>query len=318
MAMLGFRRSQSTSDVDRLRQYLDEAFPEGDDKVKLRGLILCVRRRCRGGGYTREAIAQRARAPEPRVYQVIAGEFDLVQWGSVESVLRALDANATELTVAWELYDKVVRRPAWSNLATFGPRRGDLARQPVLLVQPFEVPIPVAPAPWTAEPSLQPVPVKPEEQAGHLEGPAATPSPPVLGPPPAEPAEPAEPMTILGQDGPAGGGTQSLPGPKEAKTAGEFVTAMKVFRASKGDKPYRFMAAHCEHLNPDLEAEGKNKVTPYTPASFSTIGKNGKLPKLPLVRSYVVGASGDLDDLELWEKAWSRLAARLEAAAGSF
>jgi hypothetical protein len=310
MAMRGFRSAQPTSDADRLRQYLDEAFPEGDDKDKLRGLILCVRRRYKGAGYTQEAIAQRARAPVPRINQVIAGEFTRVQWGSIESVLKALDANDTELRVASELYDKVNRRTAVPDLATFGPRRGDLARQPVLQVQPIEVSTPVASPPRASGPPMQPEPVKPDEPAEHCEG--LAPIAPVSRP---QQAEPAEPMTVIGRGGPAGGEEKRLPGPKEAQTAEEFVKAMKVFRASKGDKPFRAMATHCQHLNPGLEAE--DKVNSYTPASFNTIGKNGKLPKLPLVRSYIVGAGGDLDDLELWEKAWSRLAAQLEAAAGS-
>jgi hypothetical protein len=99
--------------------------------------------------------------------------------------------------------------------------------------------------------------------------------------------------------------------PLAAETAAEFVQALKTFRISKGEKPYRDMERTCEHLNPELSTRGLEPVQHRSYAAFSGIGKNGRLPKIQLLRAYVVGAGGTLEDLDLWEQAWKRLATKL-------
>lgn len=89
------------------------------------------------------------------------------------------------------------------------------------------------------------------------------------------------------------------PDPATATDHVEFVTQMKAFRVYKGERPLRDMAKVCAR-HPRVDR-------PYSYASFSTIGSNGKLPKRELVCAYIAGCGGTDAEIEQWVQAHTRL-----------
>jgi hypothetical protein len=70
------------------------------------------------------------------------------------------------------------------------------------------------------------------------------------------------------------------------------------------------MAAECVRRNAELKAAGQPLVDHYSIGSFSNLvrdGRKGKLPSKGLLRAYITGAGGDLDDLKRWTQARNRL-----------
>jgi hypothetical protein len=300
-----------TPDIDNIHQHLREHYPEGAPADQLRGLILCVRRRYTGG-YTPRDIAERARMPVSRVADVFAGRFAQLQWGSFEAVLRALDASPSEMTVAVELFDAV--RQA-SPHPTYGPRRGDHARpglQPLYPTpsRPDETTVPIhllidhdtiassniATGAW----STATADVETENQT------EAT----ITSLRPPDQLEDSA-------GGPGTSGSKDGPDPMRASTVKEFVQDLGAFRIQKGKRPFREIEEHCEDLNSVLEDEGLEPVERRSFVAIQGASANKvrrRLPTLPVVRAYVAGAGGSIEDLLLWEQAWKRLAIATQAA----
>lgn len=334
---------KNQSEVEQIRRHLDESFDKeegtdrklvpGRDEDKLRGLVLCVRRRYRSktGGHTREAIARRAQITLDSVHQIIGGEFAVVRWDAVESVLKALNASPAEITVAVELHDKIRKTRA---KRIFGPRR---RRPGESTLVPLWPPAPSIPdVPWPSHPLYEPVVTTntdtvlmdddvPEPTGGALEltkflkelstmdisTAVVNDVPESLG----ESELPKLPQETPKAGTEDSGRTYDVPelpedealDPMKAETVDQFVTAMKVFRVAMGEKPYREMSDTSWKLKEKFGLKG------YSSATFNTIGNNGKLPKRDVVRSYIAAAGGETEDIDRWDKARTHLATKLQA-----
>jgi hypothetical protein len=303
----------------QLRDHLEETFPEGSDREKLRGLILCVRSRHRDDGNLRgakrEAIADRAQINLESVTEIVRGEFRRDQWPAIETVLKVVNATTAELEVAHEMYDRI----SWTGWLTSV----------------------TAPAAHWLETSAT-VPVGAETVAAHepiLKDPTATLALYIhemdreLNAPPEHTPRIrvtwADDFATAVDDLKTAVKAKALPGevqeerlpatnPLDFKTVEDFVSAIEGFRDLKGAKTYREMAKGCQALNAVLAelAKSGERIRPVesrSAAALNTIGKKGKLPNLQTVRAYIVGAGGDLVDLTVWELAWANLAGLLEA-----
>jgi hypothetical protein len=288
-----WRSSPSPQELDLVRRCLDEAYPLGTGQEKLRALIYCVRRRCKGGGHEPEAISRRAHVSFEKIEQVLAGKFHEVRWESIEAVLKALDATPADIAVALELYLTTVSsaRARAAGRGTGGPTPTAAPvsplRPPLVVRLDLLLKVLVLASPKTSA-------VSPQD-----------PAPPAPPPPAAEQTTAQPPTTDITTQ-------PNTLDPKEAErnmpeftTVAEFVERVKLFRAGKGNRSFRDMNKTCRSKEKELS------VIAYSAATYSTFGKSGTLPKKELLRSYIVGAGASREELDQWTKAHARLAMKL-------
>jgi hypothetical protein len=305
-------RGRSNKQIVRLRKHLDESFgAQGSEREKLRGLILCVRRR-KPTGYEQETIAERAKLTRQSVREILAGQFDKVSWDPIEVVLKTLGADAAEITVAWELYEQFTTsaRPAitvrpWSPPPS--PTRS-AKRPPPLFPQdsPPSRPAVLVPPPG---PVTVPTPTTSTTKKADNTGQDPRPDP---GDDPAPPVQGEQDR--IGKE--ADKDHQHDPvqeiDPMDVQTVEDFTAAMELFRLMRGQRSLRKMVEHCQDVNAELKKRGL-EIQAYSAASYSNVIKNGRRGKTSskeLVLSYIAGAGGTAEELEHWAKAWILLKSR--------
>ncbi|WP_017541982.1 hypothetical protein [Nocardiopsis halophila] len=88
-------------------------------------------------------------------------------------------------------------------------------------------------------------------------------------------------------------GYDERPDPLQARTPGQFVQAMREFRAWAGDPSFR-----------DLEARTGGNVSR---TAFHTALRGPDLPKMLVVSSFIGACGGDREEVRRWTTAWRRL-----------
>ncbi|MGK5551019.1 helix-turn-helix domain-containing protein [Actinomadura kijaniata] len=92
------------------------------------------------------------------------------------------------------------------------------------------------------------------------------------------------------------GGASAGPDPSRARTGAAFVEAMREYRIWKGEPSYQAMA----------------KAAGCAASTLWKLEKKDRLPKLDKVLAYLRGCGATPEELEVWRRAWWRIA-RCEA-----
>lgn len=313
-----------TTEVDQVNEHLNEVYGvHGPAHEKLRGLVHCIRSR-KTSGYEQQAIAARAMMTLDSVTAIVGGRFNGIRWDSVEALLRALDATQAEIAVALQLFEEIRKT---SLTPTYGPRRTDS------LFTPSEVKLnPVAMSRLVSAIDDEMHGMQ-DVLAGMAESFSPSPAAPPTIPMPRAEDDAPEPKEDVGKlleedvvdfegeepkeleetpkEVPETEVDETVPlGPDAVETVRDLIMGVQAFRLGKGKKPLRKMAKECTRLNMELEAAGLPTIEPYSIGSFSNLirdGLKGKLPSKGLLRAYIVGAGGDVDDLKQWVQARNRL-----------
>ncbi|MFD0688138.1 hypothetical protein [Actinomadura fibrosa] len=281
------RPEKSTGEV---RAFLQVIHPDGTAEKWLHAVLVWVLHDSLAG-HGDEIVVRRAGergVPFAKYRQIIAGNFAGINWYALEAVLEACGAVRAEVQVAQELFDRF--QPAAPRRDPDPSAGSDFWTDTVQEWPPTRhVP------PARHEPSAHPVP-----PARHV--PPAYPVPPAHSVPPARHEPPAHPVPPARHEPPGRRDvpvTVAPPDPSSAQDSAQYVEMMKKFRRYKGDPPFRAMEDACRR-HPRIERC-------YSYGSFSTIGKNGKLPKRDLVRAYIAGAGGSDAEIDQWLEAHIRL-----------
>jgi hypothetical protein len=351
--MSRLRRASDKTRRD-VEAFLAETYPSATAETRLHALICWVYHaplfESRG---SKEVVAAKAAArgvTYAKLRQIVAGDLDGIKWWALEAVLVACGASQADLEVAHDLYDQV--RPStttipgspWTDPAGDGGAQVRLPGDRRSRTRPSDPPafmwvepeLDPAPGPaWPISPMAgltgtgtaagpRPVPAaeSPGEVQGEISGEArADDAPPRCGenvpdcvlaagdaaPVPHQTTEPKEEAPSA-PPGPRRQGARkaSAPDPYTAADCVEFVALMKKYRVFKGEPPLREMVKVCSR-------HPKVKRT-YSYATFSTIGKNGKLPKREVVCAYIAGCGGSDTEIDQWVRAHTQLSIEQDGA----
>jgi hypothetical protein len=100
-------------------------------------------------------------------------------------------------------------------------------------------------------------------------------------------------MASRGAEPEAGGGSDLKPDPATARTAADYVTLLRQYRAWSGDVPWRKIAAGAK--------QKRVHSTIYNAL------RRDDLPTLEVARAIIIGCGGDEDDLSAFTSAWQRI-----------